>query len=295
VENTSDPTSDPVTSVPLVTVTGCSSGFGRATTLHMLRQGWRVVATVRRDEDAASLHTEAGAATARLAIVRCDITRAEDVATLGATVKTMAEAGKAPHGLDALVNNAGTAFPAPVELLAPDDLRQQLDINVVGHVAVTQTLLPLLKRAKGVVINVSSVGGKVATPVLGAYNASKFALEALSDSLRVEVAPFGVRVVVIEPGGSPTAIWETSLQRARDLLTSPGEYAPLLDAMQRHTGAVQDGFPPEQFAQLVERIVRSPRPKPRYALPAGARRFLFLRRFISDRLFDRLIRRNLKW
>jgi len=281
--------------VPLIAITGCSSGFGRATALHMLRQGWQVVATVRREADAASLRTEAGATATRLTVVQCDITRADDVATLAATVKTAAEAGNVPHGLDALVNNAGTAFPAPVELLAPDDLRRQLDINVVGHVAVTQTLLPLLKRAKGVVINVSSVGGKVATPVLGAYNASKFALEALSDSLRVEVAPLGVRVVVIEPGGSPTSIWETSLQRARDLLTSAGEYAPLLDAMQRHTAGVQDGFPPERFAQLVERIVRSPRPKPRYALPADVRRFLFLRRFISDRLLDRLIRRNLKW
>jgi NAD(P)-dependent dehydrogenase (short-subunit alcohol dehydrogenase family) len=161
---------------------------------------------------------------------------------------------------------------------------------------VTQTLLPLLKRAKGVIINVSSVGGRVATPVLGAYNASKFALEALSDSLRVEVAPFGVRVVIIEPGGSPTGIWETSKQRALQVQASAGDYAPLLDAMHRHTtAAAQDGFPPEHFAELVERIVQSPRPKPRYALPGGVRRFLFVRRFMSDRLFDRLVRRNLKW
>jgi NAD(P)-dependent dehydrogenase (short-subunit alcohol dehydrogenase family) len=237
-----------------VVITGCSSGFGRATALRLAREQWRVFAAVRRDEDAAHLVAEAGSlAGGALVPVVCDITEADDVARL-ATI-----AGETTS-LDALVNNAGTAFPAPIERLPVDELRAQFEVNVFGHVAVTQALLPLLKRSRGTIVNVSSVGGRISTPMLGAYNASKFALEALSDVLRIELAPFGVRVVVIEPSASPTAIWRTGLSRTDQ--RDAGDYAPLSEAVRRLAGqSASSGFPPELFAATVSAILKTPRPR----------------------------------
>jgi NAD(P)-dependent dehydrogenase (short-subunit alcohol dehydrogenase family) len=196
--------------------------------------------------------------------------------------------------LDALVNNAGTAFPAPIELLPVDELRAQFEVNVIAHVAVTQALLPSLKRARGTIINVSSVGGRISTPMLGAYNASKFALEAISDVLRVELAPAGVRVVVIEPSSSPTGIWRTSLARVGE--RAAGEYAALGDAVSRLAAqSAASGFPPDLFASTVSGILRAPRPQTRYVIPAAARRRLRLHWLLPDRWWDRLVRRALKW
>lgn len=178
-----------------VVIIGCSSGFGRVTALHLARHGWQVFATVRQESDQASLLSEAMAiarsSSGRLVPVRCDITNAEAVTALSQTV-----AAATPR-LVGLVNNAGAAFPAPLELLPLDALRAQLEINVVGHLAVTQALLPFLKAGGGTIINVSSESGRVVFPITGAYHMSKFALEAMSDVLRIELAPFGVRVVVL--------------------------------------------------------------------------------------------------
>src|SRR4029079_3929782 len=126
------------------------------------------------------------------------------------------ELGDAP--VAGLVNNAGIAIAAPLEFLPPDQLRHQLDVNVVGQVAVTQAFLPALRRTRGRIVNVSSIGGRVALPLVGAYNASKFALEGLSDALRRELRPFGVDVILIEPGGVKTPIWGKSTETADDML-----------------------------------------------------------------------------
>ena len=274
-----------------ILITGCSSGFGRATVLHLLNRQWRVIATVRRDADAASLRTEAGAHASRLTVVLADITKADAVAALARIVQTEVPA------LHGLVNNAGTAFPAPLELLPIDQFRAQLEVNLVAHLAVTQAVMPSLKAARGTIINVSSVGGRIASPLLGAYNASKFALEAVSDVLRLELIPFGIRVAIIEPGASPTEIWKTSIDRQSDT-RPPGAapYAKLIDGMRQFAmNARTVGFPPQEFAELVERILESPNPKPRYALPGNIRMRLFLRKILSDRMMDRLIRRRLDW
>jgi len=279
--------------VPSVLITGCSSGFGRVTALHLLRRGWQVIATVRREADRESLVAEAAPATgSRLTVVLADITKQDDVAALADLVRT-----EAPS-LHGLVNNAGTAFPAPLELLAPDDLRAQLDVNVVAHLAVTQAVLPRLKAARGTIINVSSVAGKIATPLLGAYNASKFALEALSDVLRLELLPFGIKVVVVEPGSSPTAIWKTSEARQAEAIRDGDArpYAALIERLRTLSADAQaHGFPASLFAETVERILNSPNPKPRYPIPGHIRRRLLLRKLVSDRMMDRLIRRALGW
>jgi NAD(P)-dependent dehydrogenase (short-subunit alcohol dehydrogenase family) len=275
-------------------ITGCSTGLGRATALHLAERGWQVMATVRKEADEASLLAEAAerGCQERLYMMLCDITRADDVARLRQAVET------ATPGLDALINNAGTGFPGPLELLPLDDLRAQLEINLVAHVAVTQALLPALRRARGMILNVSSVGGRVAYPITGPYHMSKFALEAMSDALRVEVAPFGVRVVVIEPGSSPTPIWGTSLGRVAgdEAAARVGDYAPLAEAVRRAAlGGARRGFPPEDFARLVERILGSRRPATRYVIPASVWFYILARRYLPDRVWDWIVRRALGW
>lgn len=276
-----------------IVITGCSTGFGRVTALSLAQRGWTVFATLRKETDRANLLAEASerGCAANLQPVLCDITDATQVAELGRTV-----AAATPR-LDALLNNAGTAFPAPLELLSLDELRAQLEINLIGHLAVTQALLPALKAARGTIMNVSSIGGRLTTPVLGAYNISKFALEAMSDVLRVELAPFGVRVVVIEPGGSDTAIWDTSRKRARGAALAPDSpYRPLAEAIQRFSQrAASGGFPPQLFADTVLKILDDPRPATRYPIPGQVGRTILLRKFIPDKLWDRFLRRSLKW
>lgn len=273
-----------------ILITGCSSGFGRVTALHLARRGWRVFATVRKETDRASLLAEAGGGA--LEVFLCDVTEAAQVAALAEAV-----AARTP-ALDALLNNAGTAFPGPLELQPVADLRRQLDVNVVAPAAITQALLPLLKAARGVILNVSSMGGRVVFPVTGGYHASKFALEAVSDAWRIELAPFGVRVVVLEPGGSPTAIWGAGERQADSVLTDPRAeaYRPLLDRyLKLAQVSAREGFPPEQLAELVERVLNTPHPRARYALPAGARRTIWLRWLLPDWAWDRVIRRIFRW
>ncbi|MCC7361080.1 MAG: SDR family NAD(P)-dependent oxidoreductase [Anaerolineales bacterium] len=273
-------------------ITGCSTGLGRATALHCAALGWQVWAAVRRPADADSLLAEAGPAAATLTPVLCDITNSAQVAALAQQV------GAATPGLDVLVNNAGTSYPGPLELLPLDELRAQLEINVVAHLGVSQALLPLLKAARGLLINISSVGGRVAYPLNGPYHMSKFALEAMSDSLRVELAPFGVRVVVVEPGASPTAIWQTSLARGLGSAARAraAAYAPLIESVRRAALAgAERGFPPAQFARLIQRIAASRRPAPRYVIPGLVSWIIFARWHLPDRLWDWGVRRVLKW
>lgn len=274
-----------------ILITGCSTGFGRATALHFAKLGWKIFATVRKEADGQSLLNEK---VGDIVPLICDIANESQVQELGRAV-----AAQTP-GLEALVNNAGTAFAAPLELLPISELRTQLEINFIAHVAVTQAVMPLLKAAKGTIINVSSVGGRIVSPLLGAYSASKFALEAISDALRVELAPFGVKVVVIEPGGSPTAIWETSLKRATTMLAErgldPSAYARLIDVVEKTAKQrATVGFPPQLFADMVEKILTHPNPQARYPIPNGIAWAIRLRRFAPDWLWDRIVRRRLDW
>ena len=276
-----------------IVITGCSSGFGRLTALQLARQGWHVFGTVRKDDDKENLiNALEDVYKEHLTPVVCDITNTEQVAHLAQTV-----AAATPH-LNALLNNAGTAFAAPLELLSMEDLTAQFDINVVAQMRVTQALLPLLKSAKGTIINVSSVNGKISTPIVGAYAASKFALEAISDALRLELAPFGVRVVVIEPSSSPTNIWQTSMRRSLEKmeLHREGEYAKLLITFEKLANVLSKrGFPPQRFVDTVVRILTSPKPRTRYVVPRSAAIDVTLRRFLPDRIFDMILRRSLRW
>jgi NAD(P)-dependent dehydrogenase (short-subunit alcohol dehydrogenase family) len=187
-----------------VLVTGASTGIGEATVLHLKTLGFDAVGAVRKDEDAERLEGRG------VRTVRIDVTDAGQIAAARDELGDVALAG--------LVNNAGIAVAAPLEFLPVDRLRQQLEINLIGQAAVTQAFLPALRRARGRIVNVSSIGGRVALPLVSAYNASKFGLEGMSDSLRRELRSQGVDVILIEPGGVKTPIWEKGETLADEMM-----------------------------------------------------------------------------
>jgi len=265
-----------------VVVTGASTGIGAAIARHLAGRGFRVFGTVRRPEDEAAL--EGAGVTA----VRMDVT---DTASI-ARAREQVERALAGVPLGGLVNNAGIPAAGPLELFPLDELRRVLEVNLIGAVAVTQAFLPLLKASRGRIVNMSSVAGRGALPFLGPYAASKFGLEAISDSLRRELLPFGVRVIVIEPGSFKTAIW--SKVEAMDLRRYAGTpYESVLDRFRRAAlrGAEQ-APPPDKVVRAVWRALNARRPPLRVLVtPHGWLDRMPL--WIPDRWLDWLIWRFL--
>ena len=275
-------------------VTGASSGIGEATARHLDSLGFTVLAGVRKDGDSERL---AAAGSERLRPFKLDVTDADSVAA--AAVEVGEAAGDA--GLAALVNNAGVAVSAPLEFVPIDELRTQLEVNVIGQVAVTQALLPLLRSARGTIVNVSSIGGRIALPLAGPYAASKFALEAISDSLRRELRHLGVRVVVIEPGGVKTPIWEKGTATADAMLAdAPPEVAELYGGLaeslraESQRIATDTGIEPSEVAETIGRALTVGRPRTRYLVGRDAKARGALAGLVPDRALDALIARTLK-
>lgn len=272
-----------------VLVTGSSTGIGRACAQRLDRAGWRVLAGVRREEDGERLRAEASD---RLEPVIVDVTDGDSIRA--ATDRVLEATG---GRLDGLVNNAGVAVSGPLEFLPPEDLRAQLEVNLVGHVAVTQALIPALRTARGRVVNMGSVGGRIGQPFVGPYSASKAALASVSESLRRELRPWGIWVAVVEPGSVATPIWEKGQRRAHDFIANlPPRgrelYGETLERMTRVAGKVGErGIPPDEVAQVVERVLTSPRPRARYLLGPEARIQFALSRALPARAFDGLIDR----
>ncbi len=262
--------------MPAVLVTGASSGIGEATALRLARGGFRVLAGVRREEDAARLREQG------LEPVLLDVTDAEQVARL--------DVGDELAGL---VNNAGVALAAPLEFVPIDELRRQLEINVIGQVAVTQRCMPALRRGKGRIVLVGSIAGKSALPFLGPYAASKFALEAIADSLRIELARWGMHVSIVEPGSIKTPIWTKGSDRA-EALRSPQVDELYGAAIQRFRKLALkrglNGIEPDEVAKVVEHALTASRPKARYVVGKDARTRARLQRLPTS-LRDRVIRR----
>jgi NAD(P)-dependent dehydrogenase (short-subunit alcohol dehydrogenase family) len=272
-----------------VVVTGASTGIGEATALHLKSLGFEAFAGVRKDEDAERMR-ERGAIPLKL-----DVT---DEGSIRAAREQVEEA-VGGRGLAGLVNNAGVAVSGPIEFLPMEELRRQLDINVVGQAAVTQAFIPLLRQARGRIVNISSIGGRVALPLLGPYAASKFALEALSDSLRRELRPWGIGVVVVEPGGVRTPIWEKGGQAADDLMAdAPPEADELYGELIRRIRSEADklareGLPPTAIAEVVAEALTSKRPKTRYLVGTDAKVRARLAGALPDKAFDALMARAL--
>ena len=275
-----------------VFVTGASTGIGRASALHLETQGFDVFAGVRREEDGDRVAADSSG---RCVPVLCDIT---DQAAIDAVAQRLTgDLGDA--GLHGLVNNAGIAQPAPIEIIPIDDFRNQLEVNLVGQVAVTQAMLPLLRRGHGRIVNVSSVGGRVASPALGAYSASKFAIEALSDALRKELHPWGIHVSVIEPGAISTEIWRRGGEAADTTLDRvPAEkralYTDLVTAVRKMARRMDEqGLAPEKVAERIGHALTARRPHTRYVVGTDARIQIALASVLPDRAFDAVTRRLL--
>jgi NAD(P)-dependent dehydrogenase (short-subunit alcohol dehydrogenase family) len=277
---------------PAVVITGASTGIGAACALELDRRGFRVFAGVRSQPAAEALRAKTSSG---LTPVLIDVT---EIASIIAAVRTVGEAlGEA--GLAGLVNNAGIAVPGPLEALPIDSFRRQLEVNVVGQVAVTQAFLPLLRRARGRVVNMGSVNGTLAPPYLGAYAASKFAMEAVTDALRVELRTWGIGVSIVEPGAIDTPIWEKSFAAADRLAN---DIAPeLLSLYEADLAAVRRASAQwARGAESVECVVRAVlhalsarRPKTRYAIGWGAWLPLKSMKLLPDRLRDWIVRKSI--
>jgi NAD(P)-dependent dehydrogenase (short-subunit alcohol dehydrogenase family) len=269
-----------------VLVTGASTGIGEATVMHLRELGFSPIAAVRKDEDAERLE-DSGLRTTRI-----DVTDADQIAA--------AREALGDEPLAGLVNNAGIAVAAPLEFLPIDRLRQQLEINLIGQMAVTQAFLPALRRGGGRIVNVSSIGGRVGLPLVGAYNASKFGLEGLSDSLRRELRPQGVDVILIEPGGVKTPIWKKGQELADEMLEDvPPEaerlYGRLIAAVRTGTQRIarETGIEPSEVAEVIGRALTSSRPRARYLVGNDAKQRAVVAKLLPARVMDRLISRAL--
>ena len=271
-----------------ILITGAAKGIGRATALHLDKLGFTVIAGVRSTADADTLRQ---AASSNFHTLQLDITNDEHIAALHDSVAAIVGNG----GLDGLVNNAGVAVAAPLEFVPISEFRRQIEVNLTAQLAVTQAVLPLLRQAKGRIINVSSIGGRIAGPMLGAYHASKFALEGLTDSLRQELKPWGLQVVSIEPGAIATPIWDSGTQTADRLQAQMSAqaqtyYAAAFEwARSFAKNSTAKGLPPERVAKVIATALTVPQPRTRYPVGRDAQFGTHIIARLPDRLRDRLM------
>ena len=269
-------------------ITGASTGIGAASALHLDRLGWKVFAGVRRQADAEALKAQGSP---RLTPIALEVTDTLSISTAASAVAGVV----GPAGLSGLVNNAGIVVPGPIEFLPLADLRRQLEINVIGQVAVTQAFLPLIRTGRGRIVNMGSIAGRMATPFTGAYAASKFALEALTDALRLELAPWGISVSIVEPGAVATPSCEKSAKTAEAMLGSvPPEalvlYSEAIEAVKRTAAdAAKRAVDPVDVARIVEHALTATRPRTRYVVGREAKFRAAMALLVPDRVRDNLV------
>jgi NAD(P)-dependent dehydrogenase (short-subunit alcohol dehydrogenase family) len=275
----------------IVVITGASTGIGRACALRLDAMGFRVYAGVRKPADGESL----AQGRPRITPVLLDVT---DSATIASAKETVAsEAGE--RGLAGLVNNAGIGVGGPLEFVPLDEMRRQFEVNVFGQLAVTQAFLPMLRQAKGRIVNIGSIGGRLASPFIAPYSASKFAMEALTDALRIELRPWGIDVMIVEPGSIATSIWDKAKTSTADLerdMTDEARalYGNAIDAVRTFVeDAEKRAIPADAVAKFVAHALTSKRPKTRYLVGRDARLQAALATVAPDRVIDSLIARRL--
>jgi NAD(P)-dependent dehydrogenase (short-subunit alcohol dehydrogenase family) len=271
-----------------VVITGASTGIGQSCAFYLDNIGFRVFAGVRKVSDRDMLKRESSG---RIIPLLLDVTNAASIVSAAEAVAvTVGEAG-----LNGLVNNAGIVVAGPLEFLPLDEIRKQFEVNVLGQIAVIQAFLPLLRRARGRIVNMGSISGRVAAPFLGPYAASKFALEAFTDSLRVELLPWDIKISIIEPGDVATPIWGKSIEAAEKVAKNyPPEafslYAQAFAAIQEEAQReANTGISPNVIARLVAHALTARKPRTRYLTGKGVRLRLFLKKILPDRVFDRLV------
>jgi short-subunit dehydrogenase len=271
-----------------ILITGATTGIGRTAALHFARAGHHVIATGRNEKALATLRDEGK--DLRLDTVRLDVTDGESIQ---AAVRAVAGIGR--DGVDVLVNNAGYGLAAALAEVTDADLRAQFETNVFGLMAVTRAFLPqMIARRSGLVMNISSVGGRVTFPLFGAYHASKYAVEALSDAMRNELAPFGIKVALIEPGPIATEFANRSVAEVSRYRKDTSPYAAVYArAEEIKTMTDKQSVPAERVARVMLRAVESRRPAPRYVVPISSRVMLWFLRTLPTRWSDAIMRRFL--
>lgn len=271
-----------------VVITGASTGIGAACALQLDRLGFAVFAGVRKSEDGVALQK---AGSDRLVPLALDVT---DLTTVQKAHAAVLEATR-ERGLFGLINNAGIAVVGPLEAVPLSDLRRQLEVNVIGQVAVTQAFLPLVRQARGRIVNMGSIAGLSTMPLMGPYSASKFALEAITDALRLEVQQWGIHVSIIEPGAIATPIWNKSAMEAAERETAMGAelrmlYQPIVAAVRKVVGeASKRAISPDAVAKVVEEALTAPSPKPRYLVGIDAKLRSLMVKLLPDRISDRML------
>jgi NAD(P)-dependent dehydrogenase (short-subunit alcohol dehydrogenase family) len=276
-----------------VFITGASTGIGLATAQQLDAHGWRVFAGVLPSEDTSALKSRASD---KLTIVPIDITNSAMIQNAAESISKAV----GDSGLAGLVNNAGIAITGPLEFLPLDALRQQLEVNLIGHVAVTQAFLPLIRQARGRIVNTISILGRVVTPFGVSYSMSKFALEAFTDGLRLELSPWGIEVIGIEPGFIATPIWKKTAATTDEILQElPPQgrelYGEMLAAVSANMAqSEQRGSPPEVVALAIIEALTAAKPKTRYQPGRDGKRIITLRWLLPDRVMDWLIKRRYK-
>jgi len=267
-----------------VLITGASRGIGRATAIKLAASGWTVYAGVRSASDGAGLAAAAGTNLTPLVL---DITDADHLATLPSRL----------DGLDAVVNNAGFALDGPVETISLDDLRRQYEVNVIGQVGVTQAVLPLLRASKGRIVFVSSLSGRISTPLTGAYNSSKFAIEGIADALRVELRRWKLPVVLVEPGPVATDMWGGALEQHEATLAalSPAHrelYGETFEKARKTLAFMQkQAVPVDKVSSAIEKALTARRPKARYQVDLGSKVQLVATGMTPTRMLDAILGR----
>ena len=271
-----------------VMITGASTGIGRATALELDRRGFHVYAGVRRRRDEKSLRK---VGSERLQPMYLDLLNPSSIEAAAKDVESVL----AGANLLGLVNNAGITVVGPLEFADLDELRRQFEVNAVGPIAVTQAFLPLLRRARGRIVNIGSIGGRLAAPMMGPYAASKFALEAFSDSLRVELQQWGIHVALIEPGAIKTPIFRKGQNYVGKLLDDYPPFArelyrPGIEAMQAaYLEMERTALPAKEVAKVVHHALTAKRPRTRYVVGLDAKIQGLIARFAPDRLKDWLL------
>jgi len=272
-----------------IVITGASTGMGEHCAVGLAKLGYRVFAGVRKAADGDALVKQAPSGLEPLII---DVTN--EAQTRAAAAEVERKLGGAP--LTALWNNAGISVNAPIEFIPLDDLRRQLDVNVIGQVAATQAFLPLIRKAKGRILITGSIGGFFTTPMLVPYCMSKYAMEAMADGLRRELRPFGVEVVLLEPGGIQSKIWEKGISESEMFLkNAPPQmmevYGWLVRALQRLAPQMEKrSKPPQEVLDCVVRALESPRPKTRYRMGSNSTAQKIISK-LPDRVQDSLVAR----
>lgn len=266
-------------------VTGASSGIGKATVVKLLAEGYVVYGAARREDRMKDIE-EAGAK-----IVRMDVTKEED--RRNCIGQIIHDEGR----IDVLVNNAGFGLYGAVEDIPLEDAKWQFEVNLFGLAGLVQLALPYMrKQGYGKVINISSIGGKIYTPLGAWYHASKHALEGWSDALRLELKQFGIHVVIVEPGIIKTEFGDVMV----DPIKKYSGNGPYADFAKKVINAVGDsysennGSPPSVIANVIAKAIQSKKPKTRYKKGKMAGRLLFLRKWVSDRMFDRIVMSQVK-